>query len=351
MSLHASFVDAKLAHANSERCIASGDTLILNAAHNATHVASKVYTAEPAVEGALATGEWLIIRPKQQALVPAFLSNWVKAPMTRHRLQLLVKGIHLYPKDVARLEIALPHLSEQHRIAAILDQANALRAKRRAALAQLDAMAEAVFKDMFVSAADWPETTVGDLARSIRTGPFGSQLLHSEFVAEGVAVLGIDNAVKNEFAWGERRFVTKDKYKELARYRVYPRDIIVTIMGTCGRAAIVPNDIPLAITTKHLCSITLDEAQCLPEYLHACLLQHPAVLRQLGVTARGAVMPGLNMGLIKETRIPLPPIGLQEDFAKLQSQFGRLRDAFARSKDASDTLFASLQHRAFRGEL
>ena len=263
--------------------------------------------------------------------------------------------INISSEALAEFEVPSLPLSEQRRIAAILDQADALRAKRRAALALLDEMARAIFVEMFLSARCqshlWPEVAIANLGRSIRTGPFGSQLLHSEFVGGGIAVLGIDNAVQNEFAWAERRYVTPKKYQQLSRYRVFPGDVIVTIMGTCGRVAIVPADIPQAITTKHLCSITLDQARCLPEYLHACLLLHPGVLQQLGANAKGAVMPGLNMGIIKDTKLPLPPIEVQSEFAETQAGLKRTRTQLMRSQSELDTLFASLQQCAFRGEL
>ena len=57
--------------------------------------------------------------------------------------------MHLYPKDVARLRIPLPPLAEQKRIAGILDAADALRAKRREALAQLNTLLQSIFLDMF----------------------------------------------------------------------------------------------------------------------------------------------------------------------------------------------------------
>ncbi len=258
-------------------------------------------------------------------------------------------------RDVTEMEIPVPPIEEQRRIAAVLDAADALRAKRRQALAKLDTLTQSIFLDMFVTGdPDLPTATIESIAAetkgAIRTGPFGSQLLHDEFVDQGVAVLGIDNAVKNRFEWAKPRFVTAEKFAQLTRYQVYPGDVLVTIMGTCGRTAIVPEDIPPAINTKHLCCITLDQEQCLPEFLWACLRFHPSVLRSLGA-ARGAVMPGLNMGRVKGAEIPLPTIDHQQGFADLKRSAERSSSQLQASQSQLDALFSSLQQRAFRGEL
>jgi type I restriction enzyme S subunit len=255
--------------------------------------------------------------------------------------------------DFRKVEVPLPPLDEQRRIAHLLEQADRLRRLRRHATQQTETFLQSVFIEMFTGedSRSWPISTVEDVAVNIRTGPFGSQLLHSEFVDEGIAVLGIDNAVSNRFVWAERRYITPDKYEELRRYTVHPGDVLITIMGTCGRCAVVPDDIPLAINTKHICCITLNQKHCLPSYLHACFLNHPAVLTQLGGSQRGAIMDGLNMGIIKELKIPLPPMILQKRFNQIVNKLDFILSQKRESERQAELLFQSLLHQSFSSEL
>lgn len=304
-----------------------------------------------------ASTEFHVVRPKNGAIDARFVLHYLRQERVRRAGQRRMTGsagqrrvpVHF----LQELITPVPDIGEQRRIAAILDQADELRAKRRRAIGRLDALGQALFADIFQGDASrlWPRHTIASLATRIRTGPFGSQLLHSEFVDSGIAVLGIDNVVQNEFSWAKPRFITESKFRGLKRYAVTPGDVLITIMGTCGRCAVVPDGIPLAINTKHLCCITLDTKVCAPRYLQSSFLLHPDVRLQLGLRERGAMLPGLNMQLIKELVVPLPPRCIQEAFVEKLRALDRLRTALRESLAKLDVLFASLQHRAFRGEL
>lgn len=284
------------------------------------------------------------------AVDPGYLHRWFECnPASR-----LIAN-EAYPSiktsTIQDIRVPLPPLPEQRRIAAILDKADALRAKRRLAIAKLDQLLQSVFLEMF-SGVDFPSVSVADLldqkAGGIRTGPFGSQLLHSEFVDEGVVVLGIDNAVNNVFSPGKQRYITPEKYATLKRYTVNPGDVLITIMGTCGRCAVVPSNIGVAINTKHLCCITLDTMRCLPEFLHSYFLMHPSARRYLVDRAKGAIMDGLNMGIIKELPVLLPPLATQAEFVRIKESISKMIRAEDVAYSRSETLTSSIQESVFK---
>lgn len=301
------------------------------------------------------------LRPKRD-LDPRFALYYMMWAARRGTLRRLTSATSIAHLTKEKLESApFPDVpaAAQIRIADILDKADALRRKRREALGMFEDLLQGVFAEHVgernADYQSWPQRRIEQLAApvdgSMRTGPFGSALLHSEFVEEGVAVLGIDNAVQNRFAWGERRYITPEKYETLKRYTVFPGDVIVTIMGTVGRSAVIPDGIPAAITTKHLATITPNRDLVLPEYLANAIHRDQTLLRQLALRTRGAIMDGLNLGLIRELEVRLPPLSAQTAFLSALQKVRALYDRQQEALDALDTLFNTLFHGAFNGEL
>lgn len=160
-----------------------------------------------------------------------------------------------------------------------------------------------------------PLVPIGDLARSERgafkIGPFGSSLKKSELVDRGVAVLGIENVLANHMDLIGRRFISSTKFEELADYAVQPGDILVTTMGTIGRAAVVPERPITAIIDSHLFRMRVDARRILPRYL-AYALNSEDLTRQLAKKSRGAIMDGLNTTVLKECVLRVPPLWQQQ---------------------------------------
>ena len=122
-------------------------------------------------------------------------------------------------------------------------------------------------------------------------------------------------------------------------------------MGTCGRCAVVPEDIGVAINTKHLCCISLDQSKCLPEFLRSYFLMHPIARSYLQQTAKGAIMSGLNMNIIKALPVAVPPLAQQERYVTAVDEVQVQKLHHLRDLNELEELFNSLQARAFRGEL
>lgn len=256
---------------------------------------------------------------------------------------------------INELDIKVRDLATQQHIAQVLDQADALRQQNRQLLGYYDELLQSTFIDLFgKNAKDYDswileriENIVENKKGSMRSGPFGSDLLHSEFVNSGIFVLGIDNVVHNRFEWARMRYITEEKYQKLKRYTVFAGDLLISIMATVGRIAIVPQDMPLAINSKHLAAITLDKEKVSPAFIAYNLHSNPEVTRQIAARGRGAIMEGLNLGLIKEVKIKIPPLLLQQHFAKIVEEIEAQKSLVQQSLAESEALFEGLLAKYF----
>ncbi|MDE0029123.1 MAG: restriction endonuclease subunit S [Deltaproteobacteria bacterium] len=249
--------------------------------------------------------------------------------------------------------VPLPPLDEQRRIVGILNRAAKIERLRKQAQERMREFIPALFVSMFGAEesepTSWPECSVAQLLedrrRSIRTGPFGSQLKHSEFTDNGVPVLGIDNVVSNRFRWVKRRYITPQKYAPFQRYRVFPGDVIITIMGTTGRVCVTPDDLPECMSTKHLCVLTLDRSRVEPFFVWGALLFDERVRAQTRIQAQGQVMEGWNLSIVKRLRLYVPPLNAQRSFSRLVARIWAMETFLQTQTEKTSALSESLLSR------
>ena len=254
-----------------------------------------------------------------------------------------------------QLRIPLPSLPEQRRIADILDQADALRAKRRAASDHLSSLAHSIFLDMFGSPATnpkgWPRQRLGELATKFSDGPFGSNLKTSHYADEGIRVIRLQNIGAGMFLDTDKAFISEQHFASLKKHECLPGDLLVGTMGVPNlRACIQPDWLPIALNKADCVQVRPDATVCNGDYLCA-LLNEPETESMAHQLILGQTRLRISMGRLRELKVPVPPTTIQTAFSERLRVLQSLGQEAERSGAHFDDLFASLQHRAFRGEL
>jgi type I restriction enzyme, S subunit len=153
----------------------------------------------------------------------------------------------------------------------------------------------------------WLATTLRRRLRpydGIKIGPFGSQLKLEGMVATGYKVYGQANVIAADFERGNKH-IDVSKFRELQSCEVRPGDLLITMMGTSGRCARVPEGAPAGIMDSHLLRLRPD-ADIDPDFL-ALVLDRAVYLKdQIRVAGKGSIMEGLNSSMVKDLVLALP---------------------------------------------
>lgn len=254
-------------------------------------------------------------------------------------------------------EIPLPPLEEQRRIAAILDQADALRQKRQQSLEKLDQLLQAAFIEMFGDPVSNPkgwdtmciESLIAKEKYSLKRGPFGGALKKEIFVDSGYLVYEQYHALNSDFSF-QRYFINEDKYQELKAFTVKPKDIIISCSGVnLGKLAEIPLGSPVGIINQALLKVTLNEEIILNDFFIE-VFSHPNFKKAFYGDFRGAAIPNFPpMSVFKEFQFIIPPLKQQQKYVDLKKMLNTIKKSASMSN--LDNLFNSLQQKAFTGRL
>ncbi len=255
----------------------------------------------------------------------------------------------LSPKQLASFQVPLPPLAEQKRIARILDAADALRAKRREAVAQLDTLLQSTFLDMFgdpvTNPLGWRVVSVGDEVRFLTSGSRGWAKYYAK---DGDTFIRIQNLNHGQLDLGDVAFVNAPDSAEAKRTRVEPGDVLLSITADLGRTAVVPGGIAKAHINQHLAILRFTSVN--PVFVSHQLASKGGQA-QFDRLNREGVKAGLNFNDVRSIRLTNPPLNLQHRFAAIAESVERQQASQRAHLAELDTLFASLQSRAFRGDL
>jgi type I restriction enzyme S subunit len=250
------------------------------------------------------------------------------------------------------IEFPLPPLDEQRRIAAILDQADDLRRKRRAALEGLNRVNRHLLLKIFGSPDrnpfGWPEAQLADTVREGTIITYGIVQAGDEFEG-GVPYIRTGDIVDGEIRSEQLRRTDPVIAAKFSRSRVEVGEIVMSIRATVGTTALVTSD-------SHGANLTQGTARISPgKLVTSCylleFLRSDHVQNWISRQVKGATFREITLSRLRELPVLVPPLELQRAFAARVAEIDDLKAAHRAHLAKLNALFASLQHRAFRGEL
>ncbi|MEN3613863.1 restriction endonuclease subunit S [Plantactinospora sp. ZYX-F-223] len=253
---------------------------------------------------------------------------------------------------VADLEIRLPEVEEQRRIAEVLDRADELRATHIESLSRLDELTQSTFLDMFGDLTrnplGWPVEGVETVCCLIvdcvnRTAPTVDNPTPFKMIRTS-------NVRAGKVSLENCRYVTEEVFRRWNR-RATPRrgDVVLTREAPVGESGILDSNESVFLGQR-LMLYRVDPQKATPEYFSACF-RSSFLRRQFLRGGSGSTVKHLSLPACRSLEIPVPPIHLQREFSRRVQFLEKLKVDRLSALRALDELFASLQDRAFRGEL
>lgn len=291
-----------------------------------------------------------IITPDETKLIPEYLMYWLQ----KHPPKTLIKD-ESYPSigltDIANMEIELPPLDYQKKIAKILDKADEIRAKKKLANDKLDEFLKSTYIDLF--AENTKKVKLEELCYFITKGttPKAQDMSQDSGDIPYIKVYNLRFDTRLDFTINPT-FVTKESHKNfLARSVVYPGDVLMNIVGPpLCKVSIVPDTYPEWNINQAIARFRCNKG--LNNLYLAWFLTTPFAEKQMLRNAKKTSgQLNLTLEICKNIEIPLPSLELQNKFAKIVEKVEAQKQKNELVIEQMNNLSNSLSQRAFKGEI
>lgn len=291
-----------------------------------------------------------IVRPGKRA-DRRWLLHAINSPSFRKQIERHIKGTtrqRISRTNLGTIELNVPDLPEQRRIADILDKADAIRRKRREAIALTEELLRSTFLEMFGSHRRWTESPLEDLCTDIVDCPHSTPTYTQ--AGGGHACIRTSDLQGGYLDWTTTKYVDAGEFaSRISRLRPAPLDVLYSREGErFGIAALVPDDASLCLGQRMML-LRADKSVCLPEFLWAAMNSLP-VYQQALAEVGGSTAPHVNVKAIRRFRLPHPPLSMQQRFVSLARSSARVRVSQEAAVAASSAMFSTLAARCFGGE-
>lgn len=293
--------------AKKSRFVQSGDFLLSNSmSFGRPYILS--------IDGCIHDG-WLVLRDKDNLFDKHFLYYCLSAPVTYAKFKsMAVGGVvnNLNSEMVRNVEIPLPPLEEQRRIATVLDKVSDLIAKRRAQLDKLDLLVKARFVEIFGQYIGKNEQTLNAICNFIDYR--GKTPEKSE---SGIPLITAKNIKQNLFCINPQEFIPTENY-DTVMTRGIPQvnDVLFTTEAPLGNVCRIPDIYDKFCVGQRIITMQPHKDTITSEYLEYALISKE-FQDKMWQKSSGSTVKGIRSKLLEQLTIPVPPFDQQQQFSKI----------------------------------
>ena len=293
------------------------------------------------------------IRPNpsllNQGFLYAFLQGWTL--ILRSGSQGSAQGV-ITRDMLASIPIPVPPLAEQERIVKLLDEADELRKLRAQADTRTADLIPALFHEMFgvplADALPFPVKRIGDLVRDGDKINYGVVQPGDE-MTNGIPIVRAGDFSGMTIDKTHLKRISPEIEKSYSRSRLRGDEILISCVGSIGSVALADSSLTGCNIVRAVARVPLRDD--IDRVFVANQLMTPELQNFFRRETRTVAQPTLNIRQIEETPIILPPLPLQKEFAQRVTEIRELEAAQTTSRQRLESLFQSMLHRAFNGEI
>jgi type I restriction enzyme S subunit len=252
---------------------------------------------------------------------------------------------HIYFRDYQKETIYLPPFDEQRKIASKLDKISSLLILRNQQKNRYELLVKSQFIEMFGDELNDNAVELKDVCSIITDGTHQPP----KFTGSGIPFLFVSNIIGNEISYQTNKFITRKDYNVLInRTPIEVGDILLTTVGSYGNPAIVQSKQEFCFQ-RHIAYMKPKRNIVNSVYLHTAILSN-SVKKQIETKVKGIAQKTLNLSELKTTRVNLPPIALQNEFAAFVEQADKSKFVMQKGLEKLELGYKAFMQRYFGQE-
>ena len=290
------------------------------------------------------------LRSKEASIEPKFVYHFMRFAATTGLLNQFTSQTtiaHLTKEKLARFQVLLPPLAEQHKISAVLSSVDDAIEQTQAVIDQVQVVKRGLMQELLTRGLPgrhkrlkqtevgqipdkWQVAAVGELGydarTAVRAGPFGSSMKTRDFHSSGVPVMSIKSLGEGELIESGLFFVSRQKADELSDYSVVEGDLVFSRVADIGRSLAVEAQLSGWLISPNLIRIRPDRRKIDVRFMMYAITLAKGVRRQIESVAGNAGRPVVSSSILRLLRIPVPQLSEQREIANIGRRLeGRIR--------------------------